>query len=162
MGSQKEAGQGIDADGFCRAGCAAMVRVRYGPKKLSAKLTRVEGDTPEVIQLTRSRKADVTRACWKIRGFQKACMGSLCMCDRWAMHQQGIDDTIVSLAAFLKPEPVVVDASRVLSINGPRGPGKIIAFTLSRGIMASSLPASANNTGGRLLEDGPHRVCGNP
>ncbi|MCP3899337.1 MAG: DUF362 domain-containing protein, partial [Desulfobacteraceae bacterium] len=31
------------------------------------------------------------------------------------------------LSAYLKPKLVVVDATRVLSTNGPRGPGKIIA-----------------------------------
>ena len=46
--------------------------------------------------------------------------------DRWTMHQQGLDAAIVSLAAFLKPKLVVVDVSRVLSTNGPRGPGEII------------------------------------
>ena len=46
--------------------------------------------------------------------------------DRWAMHQQGLDAAIVSLAAFLKPKLVVVDVSRILSTNGPRGPGEII------------------------------------
>jgi len=46
--------------------------------------------------------------------------------DRWTMHQQGLDKAIVTLAAFLKPKLVVVDATRVLSTNGPRGPGKII------------------------------------
>jgi uncharacterized protein (DUF362 family) len=29
--------------------------------------------------------------------------------DRWTMHQQGLDDAIVSLAAFLKPKLAVVD-----------------------------------------------------
>lgn len=46
--------------------------------------------------------------------------------DRMTMHRQGLDNAIVSLAAFLKPKLVVVDASRVLSTNGPRGPGEII------------------------------------
>ena len=46
--------------------------------------------------------------------------------DRWEMHRHGIDQTVVSLAAFLKPKLVVVDASRVLSTNGPRGPGEIL------------------------------------
>lgn len=46
--------------------------------------------------------------------------------DRWAMHRQGIDGAVVSLAAFLKPKLVVVDASRILATNGPRGPGEII------------------------------------
>lgn len=46
--------------------------------------------------------------------------------DRWAMHQQGLNDAVVSLAAFLKPKLVIIDATRVLSTNGPRGPGEII------------------------------------
>jgi len=46
--------------------------------------------------------------------------------DRWTMHQQGLDAAIVSLAAFLNPKLAVVDVSRVLSTNGPRGPGEII------------------------------------
>lgn len=46
--------------------------------------------------------------------------------DRWTMHQQGLNGAVVSLAAFLKPKLVVVDATRVLSTNGPRGPGEII------------------------------------
>ena len=46
--------------------------------------------------------------------------------DRMTMHQQGIDECVVRLAAYLKPKLVVVDASRVLSTNGPRGPGEII------------------------------------
>jgi uncharacterized protein (DUF362 family) len=48
--------------------------------------------------------------------------------DRWIMHQQGLDGSIVKLAAFLKPKLklAVIDATRVLSTNGPRGPGKII------------------------------------
>lgn len=47
--------------------------------------------------------------------------------DRRIMHQQGLDKALVTLAAYLKPKLVVVDATRVLSTNGPRGPGKIIA-----------------------------------
>jgi uncharacterized protein (DUF362 family) len=46
--------------------------------------------------------------------------------DRWTMHQQGLNDAVVSLAAFLKPKLAVIDVSRVLSTNGPRGPGEII------------------------------------
>ena len=47
--------------------------------------------------------------------------------DRRAMHQTGIDKGIVTLAGYLKPKLVVVDATRVLSTNGPHGPGEIIA-----------------------------------
>ncbi len=46
--------------------------------------------------------------------------------DRWIMHISGLDQSIVTLAKVLKPSLVIVDASRVLSTNGPRGPGEII------------------------------------
>jgi uncharacterized protein (DUF362 family) len=46
--------------------------------------------------------------------------------DRWVMHQKGLDKAIVALAAFIKPKLAVVDVTRVLSTNGPRGPGEII------------------------------------
>ncbi len=47
--------------------------------------------------------------------------------DRMAMHSHGLSKSIVDLATYLKPKLVIVDATRVLSTNGPRGPGKIIA-----------------------------------
>ncbi len=46
--------------------------------------------------------------------------------DRMIMHYQGLNKAVVTLAAYLKPKLIVVDATRVLSTNGPRGPGKII------------------------------------
>ncbi len=46
--------------------------------------------------------------------------------DRMTMHQVGLDDAIVNLANFLRPKLVLVDATRVLSTNGPRGPGKVL------------------------------------
>lgn len=57
--------------------------------------------------------------------------------DRWAMHQQGLDGNIVKLATFLRPKLklAVIDATRVLSTNGPAGPGKIIPMNT---IIASS------------------------
>jgi uncharacterized protein (DUF362 family) len=54
----------------------------------------------------------------------KGMMG--CNWDRMEMHYAGLDQAIVNLASYLKPDLVVVDATRVLSTNGPRGPGKII------------------------------------
>jgi len=47
--------------------------------------------------------------------------------DRRTMHSHRLHKPLVSLAGFLKPKLVVVDATRVLSTNGPRGPGEIIA-----------------------------------
>jgi len=46
--------------------------------------------------------------------------------DRWEMHQSGLNAAIVKLASFLRPDLVVIDATRVLSTHGPNGPGKVI------------------------------------
>lgn len=47
--------------------------------------------------------------------------------DRPDLHRiSSMGSSIASLAALLKPDLVVVDATRVLSTNGPQGPGDII------------------------------------
>ncbi|MBT6500213.1 MAG: DUF362 domain-containing protein [Deltaproteobacteria bacterium] len=46
--------------------------------------------------------------------------------DRWIMHRQGLDETIVDLCTVLKADLTVIDGSRVLSTNGPHGPGKVL------------------------------------
>jgi uncharacterized protein (DUF362 family) len=47
--------------------------------------------------------------------------------DRRIMHSKyDLSTSIVDLATLLKPDLVVVDATRVLSTNGPGGPGKIL------------------------------------
>ncbi|MBN1140806.1 MAG: DUF362 domain-containing protein [Deltaproteobacteria bacterium] len=47
--------------------------------------------------------------------------------DRSAMHRDhDLDAAIVDLASLLKPHLVVIDASRVLSSNGPGGPGLVL------------------------------------
>ena len=47
--------------------------------------------------------------------------------DRWVMHRQGLDACIVDLCTVLKADLAVIDGSRVLSTNGPRGPGRVLA-----------------------------------
>lgn len=64
--------------------------------------------------------------------------------DRWEMHQAGLNDAIVTLAAFLRPDLVVIDASRVLSSHGPNGPGKVIPMNrviASRDMVAADAQA---------------------
>ena len=47
--------------------------------------------------------------------------------DRGIMHSRyDLQASIVDLASLLKPQLVVVDATRVLSTNGPSGPGKVL------------------------------------
>ena len=46
--------------------------------------------------------------------------------DRRSMHWQGLDEGIVDICSVLKADLTVVDGSKVLSTNGPRGPGKVL------------------------------------
>jgi len=47
--------------------------------------------------------------------------------DRGIMHSRyNLHESIVDLASLLRPALVVVDGSRVLSTNGPSGPGKVL------------------------------------
>jgi len=46
--------------------------------------------------------------------------------DRAIMHSLGLDACIVDLCSILKADLTVIDATRVLSTNGPRGPGKVL------------------------------------
>ena len=47
--------------------------------------------------------------------------------DRSVMHRNhDLDSAIVDLCTLLRPQLVVIDAIRILSDNGPEGPGKVI------------------------------------
>ncbi|MCP4750532.1 MAG: DUF362 domain-containing protein [Proteobacteria bacterium] len=46
--------------------------------------------------------------------------------DRRSMHRQGLHEGIVDICTVLKADLTVIDGSRVLSTNGPRGPGKVL------------------------------------
>ncbi len=46
--------------------------------------------------------------------------------DRRVMHQLNLSPCIVDICTVLKPHLTIIDASRVLSTNGPGGPGKIL------------------------------------
>ncbi len=46
--------------------------------------------------------------------------------DRGILHRLDLHETIVDLASRLKPNLVVIDATRVLSTGGPGGPGKVL------------------------------------
>ena len=69
--------------------------------------------------------------------------------DRQEMHQRGLDSSIVKLAAYLKPDLVVIDATRVLSTNGPWGPGKLIE---AKKIIASTNMVAADAQAVRMFE----------
>lgn len=47
--------------------------------------------------------------------------------NRWVMHvRYDLHESIVDLASLLKPQLTVIDATRVLSTDGPSGPGKVL------------------------------------
>jgi len=46
--------------------------------------------------------------------------------DRGIMHRLDLHESIVDLASLLKPDLVVIDATRVLSTGGPGGPGTVL------------------------------------
>jgi uncharacterized protein (DUF362 family) len=62
--------------------------------------------------------------------------------DRGVMHRgQNLHTTIVDLCTKIKPHLALIDASRVLSTNGPSGPGEILT---PGEIIASADPVSAD------------------
>jgi uncharacterized protein (DUF362 family) len=46
--------------------------------------------------------------------------------DRWILHRQNLDLGIVDICTVLKADLTIVDGTRVLSTNGPQGPGKVL------------------------------------
>jgi uncharacterized protein (DUF362 family) len=46
--------------------------------------------------------------------------------NRQIMHRQGLSSTIVDMCEFLKADLTIIDGTRVLSTNGPGGPGKVL------------------------------------
>ena len=46
--------------------------------------------------------------------------------DRAGMHTKDLSSSIVDLCSVLKADLTVIDGTRVLSTNGPRGPGKVL------------------------------------
>ena len=62
--------------------------------------------------------------------------------DRGCMHSRyDLDASIVDLCSKVRPALAVIDASRVLSTNGPGGPGKVLT---PREIIASADPVAAD------------------
>jgi uncharacterized protein (DUF362 family) len=94
------------------------------PKGLSLKNTYVMQDVLEADVLI---AAPVAKSHSKtgVSLSMKGMMGLIW--DRSVMHRDhDLDSAIVDLCTLLRPQLVVIDATRVLSDNGPEGPGKVI------------------------------------
>jgi uncharacterized protein (DUF362 family) len=67
--------------------------------------------------------------------------------DRRAMHQLDLSASIVDICSILKPDLTIIDAYRVLSTNGPGGPGKILdakTVIASRDMVAADAYATSS------------------
>ena len=94
------------------------------PKGLSLKNTYVMQDVLEADVLI---AAPVAKSHPKagVSLSMKGMMGLIW--DRNVMHRNhDLDSAIVDLCTLLRPQLVMIDATRVLSDNGPEGPGKVI------------------------------------
>jgi len=94
------------------------------PKGLSLKKTDVMQDLLEADVLIAAPVAK-SHSATGVSLSMKGMMGLIW--DRMIMHRDhDLDSAIVDLCSLLRPQLVVIDATRVLSDNGPNGPGKVI------------------------------------
>jgi len=94
------------------------------PKGLSFKKTYVMQDVLEADVLIAAPVAK-SHFATGVSLSMKGMMGLIW--DRMIMHRDhDLDSAIVDLCTLLRPQLVVIDATRVLSNNGPAGPGKVI------------------------------------
>ncbi len=60
-------------------------------------------------------------------GVSLSMKGMMGLCwDRSGMHTKELSSSVVDLCTVLKADLTLIDATRVLSTNGPRGPGKVL------------------------------------
>lgn len=45
--------------------------------------------------------------------------------DRWVFHSKDLHQCIADISSFIKPNLVIMDCTRILLTNGPKGPGKV-------------------------------------
>ncbi|MGB7296767.1 MAG: DUF362 domain-containing protein [Candidatus Aminicenantales bacterium] len=73
------------------------------------------------------------------------------------LHQK-IDEAMVDLAAFFKPQLTVLDAYRVLHRNGPQG-GRTSDTQLQKTVIASVDPVAAETAGAGFFDIGPEELA---
>jgi uncharacterized protein (DUF362 family) len=73
------------------------------------------------------------------------------------LHQK-IDEAMVDLAAFFKPQLTVLDAYRVLTRNGPQG-GRISDIKLQKTVVASIDPVAAETVAASFFEIRPEELA---
>jgi uncharacterized protein (DUF362 family) len=73
------------------------------------------------------------------------------------LHQK-INEAMVDLAAFFKPQLTVLDAYRVLTRNGPQG-GRISDIKLQKTVVASIDPVAAETVAASFFEIRPEELA---
>lgn len=72
------------------------------------------------------------------------------------LHQK-LDEAMVDLAAFFKPQLTVLDAYRILTRNGPQG-GRTSDVKLQKTVIASVDPVAADTVGAGFFGLGPNEL----
>ncbi len=75
--------------------------------------------------------------------------------DRGLMHSTNLHQTIADLSLAVKPKLILLDATRILTSNGPAGPGNV--QTLNQ-IVAATDPVAADAYGAKILGFAPEKI----
>jgi uncharacterized protein (DUF362 family) len=73
------------------------------------------------------------------------------------LHQK-LDEAMVDLAAFFKPQLIVLDAYRILTRNGPQG-GRTSDVRLQKTVAATTDPVAADTLAASFLDLGPQEIA---
>ena len=82
-------------------------------------------------------------------------MGAIDNATRRAWHRQGLHQCIADFSTFLKPNLVVIDATRIMLDHGPQGPGKLAH---PHEIILSRVPVAADTYAASLFQKKPADV----
>ena len=75
--------------------------------------------------------------------------------DRGIMHSTDLNQTIADLNLAVKPKLILLDATRILTSNGPTGPGNV--QTLNQ-LVAATDPVAADAYGAKILGFAPEKI----
>lgn len=75
--------------------------------------------------------------------------------DRWAFHTKGLHQCIADVSSFLKPDIIILDATRILTSRGPKGPGSVKVLNK---IIAGTDPVSVDSLGAGFFGVKPHDI----
>jgi len=75
--------------------------------------------------------------------------------DRGAWHRNGLHQCIADFSTFIKPKLIVIDATRIMLTNGPRGPGEMAN---PNEIILSTDPVAADAYAATLFKKKPMEI----